>query len=80
VGYLSQLFKLIVQANQNITFVGSRSSGPAQVAGKTFPIFAVDVSKMPTSELSSDGIHPNDQGCTYMAINWYAAIKDLLPQ
>jgi len=190
-GYRSPLFKLVVQANQKMTFVGSRSSGPAQVAGKTFPksheghpgwtidpkfvtygdgistlipspafttiphvvllmigtndvnstmgltsiadrldtlldkiiqvapdalivvaaptplksgssalttyiskipgiakqragrgqhIVAVDMSKLPLSNLSSDGIHPNDQGYVYMADIWYAAIKDLLPQ
>lgn len=36
-GYRSALFKLIVQANQKVTFVGSRSSGPDQVLGKKFP-------------------------------------------
>ncbi len=36
-GYRSPLFKLIAQANQKATFLGSRSGGPAQVAGKPFP-------------------------------------------
>jgi lysophospholipase L1-like esterase len=187
--YRSPLFKLIVQANQNATFVGSVSSGPAMVAGKTFPknneghsgwtidpgyvsygdgisklipnpafnkvphivllmigtndvnasmgldtiadrldklldkivqaapnalvvvaiptplgygssaltnysakipgvvkahvtkgqhMVSVDMSKMPTSQLNSDNIHPNDQGYSYMANIWYAAIKDVL--
>jgi lysophospholipase L1-like esterase len=36
------------------------------------------MSKMPTSQLNSDNIHPNDQGYSYMANIWYAAIKDVL--
>jgi lysophospholipase L1-like esterase len=36
-GYRSQLFKLIVTANQNVTFTGSQSNGPSTVSGKTFP-------------------------------------------
>jgi lysophospholipase L1-like esterase len=36
-GYRSQLFKLAVAANQNITFTGSQSNGPSTVSGKTFP-------------------------------------------
>jgi lysophospholipase L1-like esterase len=36
-GYRSALFKLIVAANQNVTFVGSLSNGPSTVSGKTFP-------------------------------------------
>lgn len=36
-GYRSALFKLIVAASQKINFVGSRSGGPAQVSGVTFP-------------------------------------------
>jgi lysophospholipase L1-like esterase len=36
-GYRSQLFKLIVAAKQNVTFVGSLSNGPTQVSGQTFP-------------------------------------------
>ena len=36
-GYRSALFKLAVAANQNITFIGSLSNGPATVSGKTFP-------------------------------------------
>ena len=40
----------------------------------------VDVNKLPMAGLSSDGVHPNDQGYTYMAGIWYAAIKDLLPK
>jgi lysophospholipase L1-like esterase len=36
-GYRSQLFKLVVAANQNVTFIGSLSNGPSTVSGKTFP-------------------------------------------
>lgn len=36
-GYRSQLFKLVVAVNQNVTFVGSLSNGPSTVSGKTFP-------------------------------------------
>ena len=36
-GYRSALFKLIVAANQNVTFIGSLSNGPSTVSGKTFP-------------------------------------------
>jgi lysophospholipase L1-like esterase len=36
-GYRSALFKAAVAANQNITFIGSQSSGPSTVSGKTFP-------------------------------------------
>jgi len=36
-GYRSQLFKLMVAANQNVTFTGSQSNGPSTVSGKTFP-------------------------------------------
>ncbi len=36
-GYRSPLFKLIVAANQNVTFIGSLTNGPATVSGKTFP-------------------------------------------
>jgi lysophospholipase L1-like esterase len=36
-GYRSALFKLIVAANQNVTFIGSLSNGPGSVSGKTFP-------------------------------------------
>jgi len=35
-GYRSALFKLIVAANQNVTFIGSLSNGPTMVSGKTF--------------------------------------------
>jgi GDSL-like Lipase/Acylhydrolase family len=190
-GYRSPLFKLIVQANQKATFVGSRSSGPEQVSGKPFPksheghpgwtidsgyvsfgdgistlvplpafktiphivllmigtndvsaskgtdmiatrldtlldkivqaapkslvvvaqltpigwnpaaatsynakipgivqariskgqhLAVVDMSKMPTANLNSDSLHPNDTGYAFMAGVWYAAIKDQLPQ
>lgn len=47
-------------------------------AAKGQHIIGVDMSKLPTSNLS-DGTHPNDQGYAYMADIWYAAIKDLLP-
>jgi hypothetical protein len=46
-------------------------------AAKGAHIIGVDMSKLPTSQLS-DGTHPNDQGYTYMANIWYAAIKNLL--
>jgi lysophospholipase L1-like esterase len=36
-GYRSGLFKLIVAANQNVTFIGSLTNGPSMVSGKTFP-------------------------------------------
>jgi lysophospholipase L1-like esterase len=36
-GYRSALFKLIVAANQNVTFIGSQSTGPTTVSGKPFP-------------------------------------------
>jgi len=36
-GYRSALFKLAVQANQNVTFIGSLSNGPGTVSGKNFP-------------------------------------------
>ncbi|MFO7177855.1 MAG: SGNH/GDSL hydrolase family protein [Pseudomonadota bacterium] len=190
-GYRSHLFKLAVEADQKLTFVGSQSSGPDQVAGKPFPknhegrsgwtidpghskygsggisslipnpalsaspniillmigtnditstdnpgttaerldglleklvqaapeslivvaqitpvsfdsadlrnynakipgivqariekgqhLLLVDMSKMPTSGLAPDGVHPNDQGYAYMANVWYEAIKEFLP-
>lgn len=180
-GYRSQLFKLVVAANQNLTFTGSLINGPTQVSGQPFPrmheghsgwtisqvasliptpalddkpniillhigtndigsrnptamamrlealvdqiaenapdalivvaqittartdndirdaynanipaivqshaakgqhVIGVDANKVPTAGLSSDGVHPNDQGYEYMAGVWYAAIKDLLP-
>ena len=191
-GYRSQLFKLIVAANQKVTFTGSLMNGPTQVSGQTFPrtheghdgwtidpgystygsggisslvpspafdgkpnivllhigtndtgvqglgqhvdaargaarqdragfaqlahraradhaarvhehgadrlqrqdpgivqahaakgqhIIGVDMSKMPVpADIGSDSVHPNDQGYTYMAGVWYAAIKNLLPK
>jgi lysophospholipase L1-like esterase len=36
-GYRSALFKLVVAANQNVTFIGSLSNGPSTVSGTTFP-------------------------------------------
>ncbi|MFL5307312.1 MAG: SGNH/GDSL hydrolase family protein [Polyangia bacterium] len=191
-GYRSQLFKLIVAANQKVTFTGSLTNGPTQVSGQNFPrtheghdgwtidpgystygsggisslvpspafdgkpnivllhigtndtgfkdsanmstrlealldkiaqaspsslivlaqitplgytnaaltaynakipgivqahaakgqhIVGVDMSKMPVpADIGSDSVHPNDQGYTYMAGVWYAAIKNLLPK
>jgi lysophospholipase L1-like esterase len=35
-GYRSQLFKLIVAANQKVTFTGSLTNGPTQVSGQPF--------------------------------------------
>ncbi len=55
---------------------------PAMVqshAAKGQHIIGVDQNKIPTGGLSSDGVHPDDQGYAYMAGVWYAAIKDLLP-
>ena len=49
-------------------------------AAKGQHIISVDVNKIPMAGLSSDGVHPNDQGYAYMAGVWYAAIKDLLPK
>ena len=49
-------------------------------AAKGQHIIGVDMNKIPMADLSSDGVHPNDQGYAYMAGIWYAAIKDLLPQ
>lgn len=42
-------------------------------------LIGVDMSKMPTSSLAADGVHPNDQGYSYMANVWYEAIKGFLP-
>ncbi|HET9952854.1 MAG TPA: SGNH/GDSL hydrolase family protein [Polyangiaceae bacterium] len=42
-------------------------------------LIGVDMSKMPTSGLASDKVHPNDQGYAYMANVWYEAIKGYLP-
>jgi lysophospholipase L1-like esterase len=49
-------------------------------AAKGQHIIGVDMNKIPMTDLSSDGVHPNDQGYVYMAGIWYAALKDLLPQ
>jgi lysophospholipase L1-like esterase len=46
-------------------------------AAKGQHVVGVDMSKLPTSQLT--GVHPNDQGYGYMANIWYAAIKDFLP-
>ena len=191
-GYRSQLFKLVVAASKNITFLGSQSAGPATVSGVTFPksheghdgftidsgystygtagisslipspafstipdivllmigtnditstgtaatttstrldgllgkivgvapnalivvaeippvsytsadltnynskipgivqaraaqgqhIVLADMSQMPKSDLSSDNVHPNDQGYAYIANVWYTAIQNVLP-
>ncbi len=43
-------------------------------------LVGVDMSKMPTSGLAGDGVHPNDQGYAYMANVWYEAIKGYLPK
>jgi lysophospholipase L1-like esterase len=43
-------------------------------------IISVDMSKMPTSSLGSDKLHPNDSGYSYMADVWYTAIKTYLPK
>ena len=190
-GYRTRLFELVVQANQKLIFVGSRSSGPDQISGQQFPknheghpgwtidsgyvsfgegistlipepafntlphivllmigtndvsaeqgtdtiadrletllddvvatapdalivvavptpiswnpaslqtysqripeiveeragqgehMVTADMSQMPTNNLASDGLHPNDQGYVYMATVWYAAIEGVLPQ
>ncbi|MBN1609503.1 MAG: endoglucanase [Polyangiaceae bacterium] len=36
-GYRSPLFKLVVEANQSITFTGSQMAGPTTVSGQSFP-------------------------------------------
>jgi lysophospholipase L1-like esterase len=36
------------------------------------------MSKMPTNELQSDNLHPNDAGYAYMGDVWYAALKGVL--
>lgn len=36
-GYRSRLYKLILAADQKVTFTGKRSNGPAQVSGQPFP-------------------------------------------
>ena len=36
-GYRSQLYKLILAANQKVTFTGSLANGPTQVSGQNFP-------------------------------------------
>ena len=46
-------------------------------AGKGQHVVMVDMSKLPTSQLT--GVHPNDQGYAYMANIWYEAIKGFLP-
>ena len=65
-----------------LTTYNSRMPGIVQAhAAKGQHIIGVDMSKLPVpSDLNSDGTHPNDQGYTYMAGIWYAAIKDLLPK
>jgi lysophospholipase L1-like esterase len=40
----------------------------------------VDMSKMPTANLNSDSLHPNDTGYAFMANVWYAAIQSYLPK
>jgi lysophospholipase L1-like esterase len=49
-------------------------------AAKGQHMLSVDMSKMPASNLASDGLHPNDQGYAYMAEVWYAAVKDFFPR
>lgn len=62
----------------NLTAYNAKIPGIIQShAAKGQHIIGVDMSKLPTSNLS-DGTHPNDQGYAYMATIWYAAIKDLL--
>jgi hypothetical protein len=36
-GYRSQLYKLVLAANQKVTFTGSLMNGPTQVSGQPFP-------------------------------------------
>jgi hypothetical protein len=47
-------------------------------ADKNEHVVVVDMSKLPTSQLT--GVHPNDQGYSYMANIWYEAIKAYLPK
>jgi lysophospholipase L1-like esterase len=69
-------------ASTNATLTAYNAKLPTIVqarAAKGQHIVLVDMSKMPTSQLS-DGVHPNDQGYAYMADVWYAAIKAYLPK
>ncbi len=43
-------------------------------------IVSVDMAAMPTSGLDDDNVHPNDQGYSFMAETWYAAIQAFLPE
>jgi lysophospholipase L1-like esterase len=43
-------------------------------------LVSVDMSQMPKSDLASDGVHPNDQGYSYMANIWYTAVQNFLPK
>ena len=52
-GYRTPLFKLVVAANQKITFTGSLSSGPSQVSGQPFPRSHEGHSGWTISQLSS---------------------------
>jgi GDSL-like Lipase/Acylhydrolase family len=64
----------------NLTAYNAKIPGIIQShAAKGQHIIGVDMSKLPTSELT-DGTHPTDQGYAYMANIWYAALKDLLPK
>ncbi len=63
----------------DLTSYNSKIPGIVQThAGQGQHMISVDMSKMPTSDLSSDNVHPNDQGYAYMATVWYAAIKGYL--
>src|SRR4029079_11031352 len=48
--------------------------------GKGQHLAVVDMSKMPTADLGSDSLHPNDTGYAFMANVWYAAIQSYLPK
>ena len=66
--------------NPSLTAYNAKIPGIIQThAAKGQHIIGVDMSKLPVSQLA-DGTHPNNQGYTYMAGIWYAAIKDLLPE
>ena len=76
---LAQLTPL-AHDDPNLTAYNAKIPGIIQShAAKGQHIIGVDMSKLPTSELT-DGTHPTDQGYAYMANIWYAALKDLLPK
>jgi lysophospholipase L1-like esterase len=71
----------LAYASSALTTYNAKIPGIVQAhAAKGQHIIGVDMSKMPTADIASDSVHPNDKGYTYMAGVWYAAIKNLLPK